>query len=198
MGKSVNKEIKDVRTKDGNLRFGHIHKDQTKSSIMLQGQGGLEFITIDQTDPRAGWIWSRCRGRYQIIAGDNIKEDDVAIYISSAGGNGLAQGNIEILTKGTFKVNAENIQLIARGNDNRNGYINLDADEEIKLKAKRINIDATETCSIFSSGELNTTAENIMKMTAGSFQKLSAASALKRPGFPVNRRGLSIVKPSNK
>ena len=55
--KSVNKEIKDVRTKDGNLRFGHIHKDQAKSSIMLQGQGGLEFITIDQTSPREGWIW---------------------------------------------------------------------------------------------------------------------------------------------
>lgn len=196
--KSVNKEIKDVRTKDGNLRFGHIHKDQAKSSIMLQGQGGLEFITIDQTDPRAGWIWSRCRGRYQVIAGDNIKEGDVGIYISSAGGNGLAKGNIEILTKGTFKVNAENIQLIARGSNNSNGYINLDADEEIKLESKRINIDAKEVCSIFSSGELNTTAENIMKMTAGSFQKLSAASALKRPSFPVNRRGLAIVKPSSK
>jgi hypothetical protein len=196
MALSQNYETKDIRTKDGNLRFGHIHKDQVKSSVILQAQGGLEYITIDQTSPRNGWIWSRCRGRYQVIAGDNIKEEDVAIYISSAGGNGLSKGNIEILTKGTFKVNAENIQLIARGSDNSNGIITLSSNEEVKLESKRININAKEAMSLVSSGELNTTATNIMKMTAGSFQKLSSASALKKPGYSVNQRSLSSVKPS--
>lgn len=196
MALSQNYETKDIRTKDGNLRFGHIHKDQVKSSVILQAQGGLEYITIDQTSPRNGWIWSRCRGRYQVIAGDNIKEEDVAIYISSAGGNGLSKGNIEILTKGTFKVNAENIQLIARGSDNSNGIITLSSNEEVKLESKRININAKEAMSLVSSGELNTTATNIMKMTAGSFQKLSSASALKKPGHTVNQRALSSVRPS--
>jgi hypothetical protein len=37
-----------------------------------------------------------------------------------------------------------------------------------------------------------------MKMTAGSFQKLSAASALKKPGFAINPRGLASVKPGSK
>ena len=47
MAKSINYETKDINTKDGNLRFGHIHKDQVISSVMIQGQGGLEYITID-------------------------------------------------------------------------------------------------------------------------------------------------------
>jgi hypothetical protein len=196
MGLSQNLEVKDIRTKDGNLRFGHIHKDQTKSSIMLQGQGGLEFISIEQVGKRPGWIWSRCRGRYQITCGDNIKKDDVAFYLNASGGDGLSKGNIEIVTKGTFKIQAENIQLIASGNDNSNGNINLMSNEKIELESKQINIVAKEAMGLYAS-DLNTSAKNIMKMTAGSFQKLSSASALVSPVLPVNQRALGSVKPGS-
>lgn len=197
MGKSLNLETKDIRTKDGNLRLGHIHLDQVKSSIMMQGQGGLEYITIDQTAPRNGWITSRCRGRYQVICGDNIPEGDVAMYLNSCGDKGLSRGNIEIITKGVFKVNARDIQLIATGTDNSTGRITLQSNEEIKLKSKQINLNAEEAMSLFSDGELNTTAKNIMKMTAGSFQKLSASSALKSPSLSINSRALGSVKPGS-
>jgi hypothetical protein len=197
MAKSENLETKDIRTKDGNLRLGHIHTDQVKSSIMMQGQGGLEYITIDQTAPRNGWITSRCRGRYQVVCGDNVPDGDVAMYFSSCGDKGLSRGNIEIITKGVFKVNAKDIQLIATGTDNSTGRITLQSNEEIKLNSKQINLNAKEAMSLFSDGELNTTAKNIMKMTAGSFQKLSAASALKSPAFPVNQRALGSVKPGS-
>lgn len=194
---SRNLETKDIRTKDGNLRFGHIHKDQVKSSIMMQGQGGLEYITIDQTSPRNGWITSRCRGKYTIVCGDNIPPGDIAIQINACGDKGLSEGNIEIITKGVFKVNAKDIQLIATGNDNRTGRITLKSNEEVKLDSKQINLNAKESLSIFSDGELNTTAKNIMKMTAGSFQKLTSASALISPVLPVNVRALGSVKPGS-
>jgi hypothetical protein len=197
MGKSLNLETKDIRTKDGNLRLGHIHLDQVKSSIMMQGQGGLEYITMDQTAPRNGWITSRCRGRYQVVCGDNIPEGDVAMYLNSCGDKGLSRGNIEIITKGVFKVNAKDIQLIATGTDNSSGRITLKSNEEIKLDSKQINVNAAEAMSLFSDGELNTTAKNIMKMTAGSFQKLSAASALKPPALSINPRALGSVKPGS-
>ena len=138
MALSQNLETKDIRTKDGNIRFGHIHNDQGKSSIMLQGQGGLEFISLEQVGEREGWIWSRCRGRYQITCGDNIKKDDVAFYLNASGADGFSKGNIEIVTKGTFKVQAENIQLIATGNNNSNGLITLKSNEKIELDSKQI------------------------------------------------------------
>lgn len=196
MALSENLEVKDIRTKDGNLRFGHIHKDQGKSSIMLQGQGGLEFISIEQVGERTGWIWSRCRGRYQITCGDNIKEGDVAFFLNTAGADGFYKGNIEIHTRGTFKVNAENIELIARGNDNNNGNITLQSNEKIELDSKQINIKAKEALGLYAS-DINTSAKNIMKMTAGNFQKLSWSSALKSPVFPVDRRALGSVKPGS-
>ena len=196
MALSENLEIKDIRTKDGNVRFGHIHNDQGKSSIMLQGQGGLEYISIEQVGPREKWIWSRCRGRYQITCGDNIKKDDVAFYLNASGGDGFSKGNIEIVTKGTFKVQAENIQLIASGNNNSNGLISLQSNEKIELDSKQINISAKEAMGLYAS-DLNTSASNIMKMTAGSYQKLSNASALVSPVFPVNKRALGSVKPGS-
>ena len=187
MANSLNKEIKDIRTKDGNLRFGHIHSDQTKSSIMMQGQGGLEFISIEQFGLRPGWIWSRCRGRYQIICGDNIQEEEVAFYLNSSGGSGTSKGNIEIRTKGTFKVEAENIQLIARGGgNNKNGIVTIQSNEKIALDSKQINIKAEEGLGLYSS-DLNTTAKNIMSMTAGCFQKLSSSNP-KRSSLPLSKR----------
>ena len=193
MSKSQNLEVKDIRTKDGNLRFGHIHKDQGKSSIMLQGQGGLEFVSIEQVGNRAGWIWSRCRGRYQITCGDNIPKDQVAFLLNTAGADGFYKGDVVIHTRGTFLVNAENIQLIARGNDNSNGLITLQSNEKIELDSKQINIVAKESMSLYAS-EINTSAKNIMKMTAGSFQKLSSSSALKPPVLSVNKRALASVQ----
>jgi hypothetical protein len=163
---------------------------------MLQGQGGLEFISIEQVGLRPGWIWSRCRGRYQITCGDNIKEEDVAFYLNAAGGDGTSKGNIEIHTRGTFKVNAENIQLIARGNDNSNGLVRIFSNEKIELDSKQIIINAKEAMSIYAS-DLNTSAKNIMKMTAGSFQKLSHSSTLKSPVFPVDNRALGTIKPGS-
>ena len=192
MALSQNLETKDIRTKDGNIRFGHIHNDQGKSSIMLQGQGGLEFISLEQVGEREGWIWSRCRGRYQITCGDNIKKDDVAFYLNASGADGFSKGNIEIVTKGTFKVQAENIQLIATGNNNSNGLITLKSNEKIELDSKQINLTAKEAMSLYAS-DLNTSASNIMKMTAGTYQKLSNASALVSPVLPMNIKALGSV-----
>ena len=193
MALSQNLETKDIRTKDGNIRFGHIHNDQGKSSIMLQGQGGLEYISLEQVGEREGWIWSRCRGRYQITCGDNIKKDDVAFYLNASGADGFSKGNIEIVTKGTFKVQAENIQLIATGNNNSNGLITLKSNEKIELDSKQINLTAKEAMSLYAS-DLNTSASNIMKMTAGSYQKLSNASVIKSPVLTVNPITLSRQK----
>jgi len=192
MSLSQNLETKDIRTKDGNIRFGHIHNDQGKSSIMLQGQGGLEYISLEQVGEREGWIWSRCRGRYQITCGDNIKKDDVAFYLNASGADGFSKGNIEIVTKGTFKVQAENIQLIATGNNNSNGLITLKSNEKIELDSKQINVTAKEAMGLYAS-DLNTSASNIMKMTAGSYQKLSNASALVSPVLPMNIKALGSV-----
>lgn len=178
MTKSINYQTKDLRTKDGNLRFGHIHSDQVKSSIMLQAQRGLDYITIDQTAPRDGWITSRCRGRYQVKSGDLIPKGQPAMYFDAS------NGDIIFRTGGRILMEAENIHIEAHGSDNKNGIISLKSNEQILLDSKRIDINGKESISIYSGSDLKLTAINIMTMYAASIQKLTAASALKPPGVP--------------
>lgn len=169
MTKAVNFESKDIRTKDGNLKFGHIHQDQTKSSIMMQGQGGLEYITIDQSGSTGKWITNRCRGRYQVKCGDEIKKGQPAFYVDAA------NGDIVIRTGGRIRMEAENIDIIANGGDNKNGIIHLKSNEEIQLESKKITLDSKESCNIFGAGSIQISAQNILKMYGGTMEKLTGA-----------------------
>jgi len=170
MTKAVNFESKDIRTKDGNLKFGHIHQDQTKSSIMMQGQGGLEYISIDQSGATGRWITNRCRGRYQVKCGDEIKKGQPAFYVDAA------NGDIVIRTGGRIRMEAENIDIIANGgSDNKNGIITLKSNEEVKLESKKITLDSKESCNIFGAGSVQVSAQNILKMYGGTMEKLTGA-----------------------
>lgn len=180
MAKSVNYESKVVQTKDGAIRYGHIHQDQVKSSVMLQGQGGLEYITIDQTAPRKGWISTRARGRYQVVCGDNIPKGQPGMYFDAA------SGDIVIKTKGRIRIEAENIDMIAKGSDGSNGNITLDGNESISLISKKVEVTADEVCNIMTDGTLQMSAINIMKMYGGSIEKLTGVGAklLNTTSFP--------------
>ena len=172
---SSNYETKDIRTKDGALRFGHIHQDQVKSSILLQGQGGLEYITIDQTDPRLGWITNRCRGRYQIKCGDNIPKGQPAFWLD------CANGDIVISTRGRIRMEAENIDIIAYGPDNNNGNVNITASAKINMESKQVEINGKQSTSLYTNGSMQITATNILNMYAGDMQSVTSSSALKPP-----------------
>lgn len=177
--KSKNYEQRRIGTKDGQITFGHIHPDQVKSSFMIQGQESLEYITIDQTSPRKRWITSRCRGRYQVKCGDDIPKDQVGMWFNAD------RSDILIQTKGRIRMEAENIDLIARGSDDSKGVINIQSNESVNIKTKRYNASASESITLFANGEMQQTALNIMKIYAGSMEKITSMSSLKPPSLPI-------------
>jgi hypothetical protein len=179
MSKSKNYETKRTGTKDGQLSFGHIHGDQVKSSAMLQGQEALEYITIDQTEPRKRWMTSRCRGRYQVKCGDDIAKDQIGMWFNAD------RSDILIQTKGRIRMEAENIDLIARGPDASKGVINIISNESVNIETKKFTANANESISLFTDGEMQQTAINIMKIFGGSIQKMTSTSALKGPSVPI-------------
>ena len=179
MTKSKNYQTKRTGTKDGQISFGHIHDDQVKSSILVQGQESLEYISIDQTEPRKRWITSRCRGRYQIKCADDIAKDQMGYWLNAS------TSDILIQTKGRIRMEAENIDLIARGPDTTSGVINLISNESINLETKKATINGNESISIFTDGEMLQSAINIMKIYSGSIQKMTSRSAVRPPSVPI-------------
>jgi hypothetical protein len=179
MSKSKNFQTKRTGTSDGVISFGHIHPDQVKSSIMIQGQEALEYISIDQTEPRKRWMTSRCRGRYQVGCGDDIPKDQVGFWVNAE------SSDILIQTKGRIRMEAENIDLIARGPDASKGVINIQSNESVNIETKKFTTNANESISLFTDGEMQQTAINIMKIVAGSVQKVTSMSAIKPPSLPI-------------
>ena len=189
MTESRNYETRSQGTKDGSVKFGHIHDDQVKSSILIQGQESLEYITFDQTEPRKRWMTSRCRGRYQVKSGDDIPKDAVGMYFDAN------NSDIVIRTGGRIRMEAENIDLIARGKTNSSGVINIHSNESVNVKTKKFTVNADESISLYSDGQIQQTAINIMKIYAGDFQRLSARSAIKPPSLPILNNITQLAKP---
>jgi hypothetical protein len=179
MAKSKNYETKRTGTKDGQLSFGHIHGDEVKSSVMIQGQEALEYISIDQTAPRKRWITSRCRGRYQVRCGDDIQKDQIGFWLNADASDILIQ------TKGRIRMEAENIDLIARGPDPTKGVINIHSNESVNIETKKFTTNANESISLYTDGEMQQTAINIMKLFGGSIEKMTSMSAVKLPSVPI-------------
>lgn len=180
MTKSKNCETGGKGTKDGQIKFGHIHNDQVKSSVLIQGQESLEYITFDQTEPRKRWMTTRCRGRYQVKSGDDIPKDAVGMYFDAS------NSDIVIRTGGRIRMEAQNIDLIAgKGNTNSSGVINIHSNESVNIKTKRFTATADESLVLFTDGQMQQTAINIMTIYAGDFQRLCAKSAIKPPIAPI-------------
>jgi hypothetical protein len=179
MANSINYQTKRDGTPDSQISHGHIHNDEVKSSLMLQGQESLEYISIDQTEPRKRWITSRCRGRYQVKSGDDIPKGQPGMYFDAC------NGDIIFRTGGRIRIEAENVDIISRGGDSSNGTINLISNESINLKSKKITVSATESLSLFTDGEMFQAAINILKVYSGASQRLTASSSLKAPSIPI-------------
>ena len=179
MAKSKNYETKRTGTKDGQLSFGHIHGDEVKSSVMIQGQEALEYISIDQTAPRKRWITSRCRGRYQVRCGDDIQKDQIGFWLNADASDILIQ------TKGRIRMEAENIDLIARGPDASKGVINIISNESVNVETKKFTANTSESISLYTDGEMQQAAINIMKLFGGSIEKMTSMSAVKLPSVPI-------------
>lgn len=189
MAKSTNYESKRTGTKDGQIAFGQIHQDQVKSSVMIQGQESLEYISIDQTAPRKRWMTSRCRGRYQVKCGDDIPKDEIGMWFNAD------RSDILIQTKGRLRLEAENIDLIARGPDPSKGVVNIISNESVNIETKKFTANANESISIFTDGTMQQSAMNIMRIYGGSIQKITSMSAAKTPSLPVLDKIVNLTKP---
>ena len=189
MSKSQNDKVKRTGTADGMISFGHIHPDQVKSSVMIQGQEALEYIAIDQTEPRKRWMTQRCRGRYQVGCGDDIPKDQVGFWVNAE------SSDILIQTKGRIRMEAENIDLIARGPDPTKGVINIISNESVNVDTKKFTANTSESISLYTDGEMQQAAVNIMKIYSGSIQKMTSMSAIKGPSLPILGNLLQLTKP---
>ena len=163
--------------KDGELKFGHIHEDGVISSTILRsGSEPLHYITLDSTGSvtRKHGTIARSMGSFQIISGDNVPDEVPAVYIDAVNGDLVLNAK-----NGRIRLLAENIDLIANGNDGRNGVITINADEKVIIKAPTINVRSTVSTKIFSEKTVDIIGKAILDIYGGLIDVADGATKIK-------------------
>jgi hypothetical protein len=172
-------------TKDGEIKFGHIHNDNQISAFMVRSGSDIRhYMSMDATggEGRKGGTINRCPGTYQIKCGDDVTSDPEngkpAFYVECVNGDIIFSA-----TRGRIKFQAENIEFLASGSDNKNGVITLKSNEKVEIISKNVEINASSVAKFFSSGTTKVIGNAILDIYGGLAACATGADKLKKSKY---------------
>jgi len=157
--------------KDGELKFGHLHNDEVKSTFMVRsGSDPLHYMTFDSDGVREGQTTNRCTSTFEVKCGDTVKGDAPGFIVEAL------SGDIILMAKnGNIRMEAsKNILIKAEGYDNKTGNINIEANERVNILAKEVNINGKQAARFITSGVGEITCKASLKMQASYMSCLSS------------------------
>ena len=161
--------------KDASICFGGISKSgDVISDVSLQGENGVHQFSLDKNGPRKGWTTSTSPGNFQVLCGLDKNGDDESLVLCAK------NGNISIRAmNGRIRLEALDIDIVAKGTPGGRGNIQLDANEGIGLNCKNLNISASASWKLASTGIGEIVANTSMTMVASMIRGVTAACANK-------------------
>ena len=166
-----------IGTEHGRLSFGHVRDSNEISACMLQSgpDGGRHYIVIEETgsadEGTKGSTKSFCPGTFTVKSGKDIvnypegKDEPrniPAIWYEAENGDIIIKA-----PRGRIKLEAESIELTAKGFDGRTGNILMDADDKIALNAQIVDVKSRVSTKIFSESTVDMIGKGIMNIYGG-------------------------------
>ena len=166
-----------IGTEHGRLSFGHVRDSNEISACMLQSgpDGGRHYIVMEETgsaeEGTKGSTKSICPGTFTVKSGKDIvnypdgKDEPrniPAIWYEAENGDIIIKA-----PRGRIKLEAESIELTAKGFDGRTGNILLDADDKIALNAQIVDVKSRVSTKIFSESTVDMIGKGIMNIYGG-------------------------------
>ena len=142
---------------------------------MLRTPDAEHFMTMDIDGQRKGWTTFAGPGNFSIEAGSAKKKIDSTIMVNSK------NGDIQIIaTNGNIRLEANNIEMIARGEGGSAGNITCTATESFVIKdTKKILMDCSSFFSLSSTGTGNIIAKSCLNIYGSIIKGVSDAVAKK-------------------
>ena len=166
-----------IGTEHGQLSFGHVRDSNEIAACMLQSgpDGGRHYIVMEETgsaeEGTKGSTKSICPGTFTVKSGKDIvnypdgKDEPrniPAIWYEAENGDIIIKA-----PRGRIKLEAESIELTAKGFDGRTGNILLDADDKIALNAQIVDVKSRVSTKIFSESTVDMIGKGIMNIYGG-------------------------------
>ena len=135
-------------TAEGELKFGHLHRDNKLSGVMMRnGEAsakGIHYISLESAGDkeRTGSTMCSSPGTFNVKAGYSLgqgtssKENkDTGIYLDSVNGDIVIRA-----PNGRIRLEAIDLDITASGANNKKGTVNISANEKVIIKAQTIDI----------------------------------------------------------
>mgnify|MGYP003301255870 CR=1 FL=1 len=177
MAKKENFHPYSTGTEHGRLSFGKIRRNNEISACMLESgpDGGRHYITMDSTGNKEegmkGSTKSFCPGTLTVKSGKDIvnfnkgsnKPNNIPAILCEA-----ENGDIILSAPhGKIKLQADAIELIADGSDNRKGVISLTSDEKVIIDSQIVDIQSKVSTKIFSENTVHLIGKSLLNIYGG-------------------------------
>lgn len=163
-------------TKDGEIKFGHIHEDGVLSAFTVRsGHEANHYITLDSSgDPhRKHGTICRSPGSFQVQAGDNTPDEQPGIFFDAVNGDIVLNAN-----KGRIRIIAKNIDIIATGEDGKNGVVLIEGNEKVVINGKQsVDIRSKASTKLFSEKTVEVIGNGILNIYGGLIESMDGATS---------------------
>lgn len=177
MSERKNYETIRYGNKDGEIKFGHIHQDNTLSAAMIRsGSESLHYITLDATgeDFRKNGTICRSKGAFQVKAGDAVKDGNPGVYIDAVNGDLVLRA-----PNGRVRIEGINVDIKAQGTNEEQGVVNIEGSTKVLIKAPIINASSEISTRIFSENTVEVIGNAICNIYGGFLDLADGATTRK-------------------
>ncbi len=151
----------------------HMNSDVTSDFAVLCSDGE-HFFSMDKDGQRPGWTTFMGPGCFQIECGSNREKTQDAVMINAK------NGNIDIIANnGKIRLQANDIELTAVGEDTSEGNIIMNASENISGDAKKIIMNSVNNTKMMSSGICEAIGNSGLTLYGNIISGVSDAVAVK-------------------
>lgn len=166
----------------GYVAFGQIHKPgDVTSAIMLQTSDAEHAFFLDEDGQRKGWTTSTSPANFQVTCGEHPEITDAK---EKAAKDSLllhaANGNIVIIaSNGKIRMEADDIEMVARGSGGKSGNVKITASENVHVEAKKIALNGKNLVRIVSPSKVEVVANSCLKLYGSMIRGVTDACATK-------------------
>lgn len=161
----------------GHIKFGHILPNNTYAGALIRngvpGNPSEHYMMFMSSGQMNGGTINRCPGVYQIHCGET-PVTDTSFVLRASSGDILLQAPL-----GRIRIEAQNIDLIANGNTNKTGYINIESNEKINIRSKNIEINGDSVAKFLSSGVCEIVGNGTLNFFGGLIDCADSCTTLK-------------------
>ena len=162
----------------GHLKLGHINMNNTYAGVMLRngppGQPSEHYMMFMSSGKMAGSTINRCPGVYQIICGEK-PVDNTSFMLRASDGDIVISAPL-----GRIRFEAKNIDMIANGNSNKSGYINIESNEKVIIRSKNIEVNGDSVAKFLSSGVMELVGSGSLNFYGGLIDCADSCTTLKK------------------